>query len=54
MPEDIGLEALEILRELASWCPDEALDWNSIATLEAMSHRDESTLLPVRIRIFQL
>ena len=46
VPEDIGLEALEILRELASWCPDEALDWNSIATLEAMSHRDDLLYCP--------
>ena len=46
VPEDVGLEALEILRELASWCPDEALDWNSIATLEAMSHRDDLLYCP--------
>ena len=46
VPEDVGLEALEILRELASWCPNEALDWNSIATLEAMSHRDDLLYCP--------
>ncbi len=46
VPEDVGLEALEILREFASWCPAEALDWNSIATLEAMSHREDLIYCP--------
>ena len=46
VPEEVGLEALEILREFASWCPEEALDWNSIATLEAMSQRDDLLYCP--------
>lgn len=46
VPEDAGLEALEIMREFAGWCPAEALDWNSIATLEAMSHRDDLLYCP--------
>lgn len=46
VPEETGLEALEILREFAGWCPEEALDWNSIATLEAMSHRDDLVYCP--------
>ena len=30
VPEAVGLEALELVREIAGWCPPEALHWNSI------------------------
>jgi multiple sugar transport system substrate-binding protein len=42
----IGLAALEALRELLSFCPPEALDWNSIALHEAMVERDDLVYCP--------
>lgn len=41
-----GLAALEALRELLSFCPPEALDWNSIALHEAMVDRENLVYCP--------
>ena len=41
-----ALEALDLLREIYSFCPRECVDWNSIAALEAMSVRDDLTYCP--------
>jgi multiple sugar transport system substrate-binding protein len=41
-----GLAALAALRELLSFCPPEALDWNSIALHEAMVERDDLVYCP--------
>lgn len=44
--EEVGIVALEILRSLAGHCPPEALTWNSIGALEAMSNRDDLLYCP--------
>lgn len=44
--EQTGLAVLELLREIAIWCPPEALDWSSIACLEVMSARDDLLYCP--------
>lgn len=41
-----GIAALETLRTLASYCPPEALEWNSIAALHALSTRDDLLYSP--------
>jgi multiple sugar transport system substrate-binding protein len=42
LPErEVGITALETLRALASYCPPEAIEWNSIAALNALSTRDD-------------
>lgn len=43
---DIGTEALDILKELASYCPEEAVRWNAIDCLEAMSERNDLPYAP--------
>ena len=43
---EIGVTALETLRTLASSCPPEALGWNSIAALDALSTRDDLLYSP--------
>jgi multiple sugar transport system substrate-binding protein len=42
----VGVAALETLRTLASYCPQEALEWNSIAALNALSSRDDLLYCP--------
>lgn len=44
--EETGLAALEALREIYDLCPPEAVDWNSIECLEAMSERDDLVYAP--------
>jgi multiple sugar transport system substrate-binding protein len=41
-----GRAALAALQELLSFCPPEALDWNSIALHEAMVERDDLVFCP--------
>ena len=43
---EVGIVALETLRTLASYCPPEALEWNSIAALDALSTRDDLLYIP--------
>jgi multiple sugar transport system substrate-binding protein len=43
---ETGLHALDILREMASWAPPEALHWNAIAALDAMRERDDLAYCP--------
>lgn len=43
---DVGVTALQTLRTLASYCPPEALEWNSIAALNALSTRDDLLYSP--------
>ena len=42
----IALQALEELRELASWMPEEIYQWNPIALYERMSSTDEFAYCP--------
>ncbi|MCA9878354.1 MAG: extracellular solute-binding protein [Thermomicrobiales bacterium] len=42
----VGVAALETLRALAASCPPEALDWNSIAALDALHTRDDLLYSP--------
>lgn len=44
--DDMSLQALEQLRELASLCPREIFDWNPIAVYEALSRRDDYVYCP--------
>lgn len=44
--DDMGLRALEQLRELASLCPLEIFNWNPIAVYEALSRRDDFVYCP--------
>ncbi len=44
--DDMSLQALEQLRELASLCPREIFDWNPIAVYEALSRRDDFVTCP--------
>lgn len=46
VPEAVGLETLELVREIAGWCPPEALHWNSIGALEALAERDDLVYCP--------
>lgn len=41
-----AVDALELLREIYSFCPRECVDWNSIAALDAMSVRDDLSYCP--------
>lgn len=42
----VGITALETLRTLAASCPPDALDWNSIAALNALHTRDDLLYSP--------
>jgi len=44
--EDAGLAALAAMRRLLSYCPAQALDWNSIALHDAMVARDDLVYCP--------
>lgn len=44
--DNMSLQALEQLRELASLCPREIFDWNPIAVYEALSRRDDFVYCP--------
>ena len=44
--DDMSVQALEQLRELASQCPKEIFDWNPIAVYEALSRRDDFVYCP--------
>lgn len=44
--DDMSLDALEQLRELASLCPRDIFDWNPIAVYEALSRRDDYVYCP--------
>lgn len=44
--DDMSVQALEQLRELASLCPKEIFDWNPIAVYEALSRRDDFVYCP--------
>ena len=46
LADDMGLRALEQLRELASLCPREIFAWNPIAVYEALSRRDDYVYCP--------
>jgi multiple sugar transport system substrate-binding protein len=43
---DTALSALAAMRRLLSYCPREALDWNSIALHDAMAARDDLVYCP--------
>jgi multiple sugar transport system substrate-binding protein len=43
---DTGLTALAAMRRLLSYCPPQALDWNSIALHDAMVERDDLVYCP--------
>ena len=44
--DDMSLQALEQLRELASLCPKHIFNWNPIAVYEALSRRDDFVYCP--------
>ncbi len=44
--DELGISALERLRELASLQPREVFDWNPIAIYEAMTRRDDHAYCP--------
>ena len=44
--DDMSLQALGQLRELASLCPPEIFNWNPIAVYEALSRRDDFVYCP--------
>ena len=44
--DDMSLQALDQLRELAGHCPREIFDWNPIAVYEALSRRDDFVYCP--------
>ena len=44
--DEMSLQALEQLRELASLCPRDIFDWNPIAVYEALSRRDDVLYCP--------
>jgi multiple sugar transport system substrate-binding protein len=44
---DAGLQSLELMRELLTWCSPEVLDWNAITLLDAMRQRDDLAYCPV-------
>jgi len=44
--DDMSLQALEQLRELARLCPKDIFDWNPIAVYEALSRRDDFVYCP--------
>ena len=44
--DDMGLQALEQLRELAGLCPKDIFNWNPIAVYEALSRRDDFVYCP--------
>lgn len=46
LADDMGLRALEQLRELASLCPREIFAWNPIAVYEALSRREDYVYCP--------
>lgn len=46
LADDMGLRALEQLRELAGLCPREIFAWNPIAVYEALSRRDDYVYCP--------
>ncbi|MBI3943504.1 MAG: extracellular solute-binding protein [Chloroflexi bacterium] len=46
VPDDVGRDVLELLSELYTLCPLEAVDWSSIAALDAMSERDDLIYCP--------
>ena len=52
--DEMSLNALDQMRELAGLCPREIFDWNPIAVYEALSRRDDLCLLPLRLWLFQL
>src|SRR6185312_12687614 len=43
---EAALNALAAMRRLLSYCPPQALDWNSIALHEAMATRDDLVYCP--------
>lgn len=47
VPRSIGIEALEILRELVARAPAEAGEWSSIGLLDAMAERDDIAYCPM-------
>ncbi len=46
LPQDIAVQALSILRQLARHIPDAAFNWSSIDLLEAMAQSDDVTYCP--------
>ncbi|WEG11732.1 extracellular solute-binding protein [Pullulanibacillus sp. KACC 23026] len=44
--QELGIQVLEQLRELASYCTDEMFDWEPISVYEAMSTRDDLFYCP--------
>lgn len=46
VPEHVGLTALVMLRELASYCPADIYGWNPIAVYEALSSQNEWAYCP--------
>lgn len=46
LPQDIAVQALSILRQLARHIPDAAFNWSSIDLLEAMAHSDDVAYCP--------
>ena len=44
--DDMSLQALEQLRELAGLCPEAIFGWNPIAVYEALSRRDDFVYCP--------
>ena len=44
--ENTGLEALDLMRELASYCPKSIFGWNPIAVAEAMTTTDDFFYCP--------
>lgn len=44
--DEMSLQVLDQLRELAQLCPSEIFDWNPIAVYEALSRRDEFVYCP--------
>lgn len=43
---ETGVEALNLLRQLASYCPEAVFTWNPIAVYEAMSNGDDFAYCP--------
>ncbi len=46
LSDDMGLSALEQLRELACLCPPQIFTWNPIAVYEALSRREDFVFCP--------
>lgn len=46
LPTDTGVQALDLLRELASYCSPEIFSWNPIVVCEILSSRDDLAYCP--------